>query len=44
MGQEGEVARGLLDTVDFGILGQDAVGLRGKGNAGAGGDIVENDG
>ena len=44
MGKEGEVSAGLLDAVDPGVGGQRLVGLRGKGDAGAAGHIVQDHG
>ena len=44
MGQQGEVAAGLLDAVDLGVLGEDLISLGGKGHAGTAGDVVEKDG
>ena len=44
MGQEGEVAAGLLYAVDFGVLRQDLIGVGSEGHAGAAGHVVEDDG
>ena len=41
VGQQGEVAGGLLHAVDLGILSQHLVGLGGKGDPGAAGHVVE---
>ena len=44
MGNQGKISAGLLDTVDFGVLRKRTVGIGGKRDARAGGNIVENDG
>ena len=44
MGQEGEIATGLLDAVDLGIFGQHLIGVGSKGYAGAAGNIIQDDG
>ena len=42
--RRGEVAAGLLDAVDLGILGENLVGLGSEGHAGTAGYVVEDDG
>ena len=44
VGQEGEVAAGLLHAVDLGVGGQHLVCIGGEGYAGAAGHVVEDDG
>ena len=44
MGQQGEIAAGLLDAVDLRELGKDLIGFRRKGHPRAGGHVVENHG
>ena len=44
MRQQGKVSAGFLDAVDLGMLGENLIGLRREGNAGPGGDVIEDDG